>query len=48
MDELSQLRGWLWEVYQKNETKNYEDIKRKVKEMLLEVAKEFDLYYVED
>jgi len=50
-DELSELRGWLWEVYfssKVNKPEYYDDVVGKVKKMLVIIANRYELYLVED
>jgi|TARA_R110000851_G_scaffold56073_3_gene131198 hypothetical protein len=51
--ELSELRGWLWESYfmtGKNigSEEQYSDVLSKLKEMVKEVVTKYCLYYTED
>jgi hypothetical protein len=51
--DLSELRGWLWESYfmtGKNigSEEQYSDVLSKLKEMIKEVATKYNLYYTED
>lgn len=51
--DLSELRGWLWESYfmtGKNigSEEQYSDILSKLREIIGGVAKKYNLYYVED
>lgn len=53
-EELSDLRSWLWEYYfpsvvnEENTAKYYDDVLKRLRELIKGVAKEFDLAYVED
>lgn len=49
--ELQELRGWLWEVHfmgRQNNTDEYRDVLLKLRGILTNVAKEFDLALIED
>jgi len=49
--ELSELRGWLWEVYfmaERNTSDKYNDVLEILRVRIKEIAKKYDLYYVED
>ena len=51
MDTLSELRGWMWEIYfmtKKNRGQDKDDIIEKVRETFRAVAEEFGLNVVED
>lgn len=48
---ISDLRGWLWESYfagTKNDPEKLQDVINEVRTFLKDVAKKYDLYYVED
>jgi hypothetical protein len=50
-DQLSEIRGWLWEVYfmgGNNDPKEYDNVLFELKEILKKVADEFNLNIVED
>ena len=51
-EEIEELRGWLWERHLHNNNvytiENYRSTIDYVKNILSKVAKEYDLYYVED
>jgi hypothetical protein len=50
-DHLSELRGWLWEVYfmtKQNTPEEYDNILKELRTFLGNIAKEYDLIYVED
>ena len=50
-DELSQLRGWLWEVYfmsKKNEEKYFDDVQNIISNKLRLIAKKYQLSYITD
>lgn len=50
-DELSELRGWLWEVFfmgKKNEPKEYESVVKELKVILKKVAEKYGLFVVQD
>lgn len=50
-DELSELRGWLWEVYfmtKENTKDEYDNVRVKLREILNNAAKLSDLVVVED
>lgn len=46
--EISELRGWLWEVYQDTEPENYNDIIKILREKIIKLADKYNLRYVED
>lgn len=49
--ELSQLRGWLWESYfmgNQNDPEKYNDVLKILREKISNIAKKYNLYYVED
>lgn len=47
--EISELRGWFWEVYMESaDQPNFADCKAKVKGFLMTLADRYDLYYTED
>lgn len=51
MQELSELRGWLWEVYfmvKQNTPEEYGAVREEVRKMLRHVCELYDLIYVED
>ena len=52
IDELSEISGWLWEVYfmgKKNDNHhNYEDILEQVKNTMGKVAEKFGLIFITD
>jgi hypothetical protein len=51
IDMLSELRGWLWEVYfmtKKNTGESYDDVLKEVRKTLKKVAKKYELNIVED
>lgn len=46
---ISDLRGWLWEVYflcERNVPEKYNDVFKELKEILKSVAEDFNLFYV--
>lgn len=48
---LSELRGWLWEVYfngQKSDVSKYNEVVSKVKEMLNDITERHNLLWVQD
>ncbi len=45
INELSELRGWLWEVYEDNKPEN---INAEVERMLTEAGEKINLIYVKD
>ena len=50
-DELSELRGWLWESYFKggvNDPEKYDEIIKLLRGLLKGVARDYNLSYVED
>ena len=50
-DELSELRGWLWEVFfmvKKNEPEEYEFVVQELKVILKKVADKYGLFVVQD
>lgn len=50
-DDISELRGWLWESYfmgRQNNRAEYPIVLQKVKEILKKVADEYGLYLVTD
>ena len=50
-NEISELRGWLWESYfmgDENTDDKYDDILKILRDRLHEISKKYDLYYVED
>jgi len=50
-DELSELRGWLWESYflgGDNDPNEYSTVIQIVRGKLQDVANKYNLYYVED
>ncbi len=50
-DELSGLRGWLWEVFfmaKKNEPKEYDSVVQELKAILKNVADKYGLFVVQD
>ena len=50
-DELSELRGWLWESYfmvKKNTKEEYDNVLEEVRKIIKKVADRHSLYYVED
>jgi hypothetical protein len=50
-DELSELRGWLWEVFfmvKKNEPKEYDSVVQELKAILKNVADKYGLFVVQD
>ena len=50
-DMISELRGWLWEVYfmgGKNTADKYDDVLKHLRAMIRGIAVKYDLYYVED
>jgi tRNA C32,U32 (ribose-2'-O)-methylase TrmJ len=50
-DELSELRGWLWEVFfrvKKNEPKEYDSVVQELKVILKKVADKYGLFVVQD
>lgn len=50
-DELSELRGWLWEVYfcsTKNTKAEYANVLAELRKYLRKIAHDYDLQYVED
>lgn len=50
-NELSELRGWLWENYfmgRQNVVTEYSNVLKILREMLHKIADDFDLNYVED
>jgi hypothetical protein len=49
--EISELRGWLWESFfmdDENDPSKFKEVVTIVKDSLKEIAKRYDLYYVED
>ena len=50
-DELSELRGWLWEVFfmvKNNEPKEYDSVVQELKVILKKVADKYGLFVVQD
>ncbi len=50
-DQLSELRGWLWEVFfmvKKNTEKEFDGVKTELKAILKKVADKYGLFVVED
>lgn len=50
-DELSELRGWLWEVFfmgRQNEPKEFESVIKELKVILKKVADKYGLFMVQD
>ena len=50
-DNLSELRGWLWERYfmvMKNDGTKINDVVTKLRKILNKVAKDYKLYLIED
>lgn len=47
-NELSELRGWLCEVYQDTEKENYNDIKKQLLEIISTIAVKWNLIVVTD
>lgn len=52
-DDLSELRGWLWEVYFMSEKnigsdEQYSNVLSKLREIIKGVANKYNLYYTED
>jgi len=50
-DELSELRGWLWETYfagRQNTQEEYESVVKELKAILQKVADKYDLLVVQD
>jgi hypothetical protein len=50
-DNLSELRGWLWERYfmsGKNDGSQIDDVINKLKKILNKVAKDYDLALIQD
>ena len=49
---LSEIRGWIWESYfngkKNNSFDEYENILKKIEEMMKDVAHKFNLLYVTD
>ena len=48
---LDELRGWLWETYfmgMKNDVKEYDNVVKEVTQMLISVAKNFNLNFITD
>lgn len=51
IDELDELRGWLWEVYfmsEKNDPSKIDDVNNKISQFYQKVAKELNLNYIID
>lgn len=49
--DLSELRGWLWERYfmgTQNDPSKYNDVIKTLKALLKAIAEKFNLYYTED
>jgi len=46
--EIDELRGWLWEKYQKTEPEEYNNIIKILQKRFKEIANKYDLHYVED
>lgn len=50
-DDLSELRGWLWESYfavRKNTVEEFDNVSKELKEKLMTVAKKYNLRFVRD
>ena len=50
-NELSELRGWLWEVFfmgRQNEPKEFESVIKELKVILKKVADKYGLFMVQD
>lgn len=50
-DNLNELRGWLWERYfitGKNDGSQIDDVIDKLRVILVKVAKDYNLYLIED
>jgi len=50
-DRLSELRGWLWEIYfqgRQNREEEYESIVEELKHFLYEIANKYDLCLIID
>ena len=50
-DELSELRGWLWEVFfmgRRNEPKEFDLVVTELKQILKTVAEKYGLFIVQD
>jgi hypothetical protein len=50
-DELSELRGWLWEVYfmgEQNTASEFENVLKEVQTRLKGVAKKYNLNFITD
>jgi hypothetical protein len=48
INELNDIRGWLWEEYQENSIDHYDDIINTVKSKIRHISKKWDLVYIED
>lgn len=48
IDGLSNVRGWLWEVYEDTKPENYNDVLEKLRTWFKEIATKHNLQYVED
>ena len=50
-DQLSELRGWLWEVYfmnKKNTEKAFDNVLSEIKKILINIAKKYNLRFIID
>ncbi len=50
-DELSELRGWLWEVFfmgGKNDPKEFDKVATELKQILKTIAEKYGLFVVQD
>jgi len=50
-EQLSELRGWLWEVYfmtKKNTPEHYGDVVKILKKDIEKIGKKYELFLVED
>lgn len=48
LNDLSELRGWLWEIYENNKPENIADINDEIKKMLTEAGETIGLIYIND